>query len=95
MATDNSLELKVGRTYRAKKPRPAGGGLTAFVNDRTIMWIGSCELQYDGPSVKFGRHYPRVSIEEFRTWADRDVTDQLPEGDYATWPIKKPEESLA
>lgn len=83
--TEGPLELRVGRTYRAKKPAKAGDWRDPMVNDRTIKWIGCEEVQYDGPSVAFGRHYPRVSIEKFLKWAERDVTDQLPEGDYEKW----------
>lgn len=81
------MEIKVGRTYRAKRPRQSWG----LVNDRTVLWMDSFGLvvQYDGPSVANGRHYPKVSREEFEAWADRDVTDELPKGEYASWPIRK------
>ena len=78
------LQLELGRAYRAKKPRNSGG----LVNDRTIVWIGTFEVQYDGPAVKFGSKYPRISKEDFRAWAERDVTDELPKGEYANWPIE-------
>jgi hypothetical protein len=80
------LTLTVGRTYRAKKPANSRG----LVNDRTILWIDSLGtvVQYDGPAVGMGRHYPKVSREDFLKWASRDVTDELPEGEYANWPIK-------
>lgn len=86
MGDKAKLELRVGRTYRAKKPARAGWGK---VNDRQIIWIGAYELQYDGPAVANGSHYPRVSIEKFREWADRDVTDELPAGDWADWPLPR------
>lgn len=89
----NQLEIKVGRTYRAKRPRGAGTIFQTLVNDRTVIWIGMNELQYDGPAVKNGSHYPRISLEKFRTWAERDVTDELPHGEYAEWPISKREAS--
>lgn len=85
----SELEIKVGRTYRAKKPRAAGTIVEQLVNDRTVLWVGAYQLQYDGPSVPNGRHYPRIDIEKFRAWADRDVTDELPPGEYAPWPIVK------
>ena len=81
----SNLELKIGRTYRAKKPAKAGDWRNPSINDRTIKWIGFEEIQYDGPSVKAGARYPKVSIEKFLSWADRDVTDELPEGEYAQW----------
>lgn len=78
------MEIQAGRTYRAKKPRNCGG----LVNDRTVLWIGSMgQVQYDGPAVAPGRHYPKVSLAEFAAWADRDITDELPKGRYATWPL--------
>ncbi|MFE4110811.1 hypothetical protein [Kosakonia sp. YIM B13611] len=83
----SELEIKAGRTYRAKKPRAAANGFTPLVNDRTVIWVGPYQLQYDGPAVKNGSHYPRIDIEKFREWAERDVTDELPPGEYASWPI--------
>lgn len=53
------LELQRGRTYRGKKPacvRSCG-----LVNDRTVIYISVDEVQYDGPSVAPGRHYPRAA----------------------------------
>lgn len=75
------MELKVGRTYRAKKP----GHSQELVNDRTIKWIGLEEVQYDGPAVAFGRRYPKVSREKFLAWAGSDVTEELPQNEYETW----------
>lgn len=83
-----NLELKVYKTYRAKKPR-ATTGWNSYVNDRTIVWMGSEELQYDGPSVKNGSHYPKISIEKFLEWAEKDVTEELPTGDYLPWAVFK------
>ncbi len=84
--TTQPLTLVVGRTYRAKKPACAQG----LVNDRTIKWMSSYgDVQYDGPAVAHGRHYPKVTKDAFLKWADRDVTDELPPQEYATWPIPK------
>lgn len=80
------MKIEVGRTYRAKKPRVSGGVFSPLVNDRTVLWIGISDLQYDGPAVARGRSYPRISIEKFIAWAGRDVTDELPKGEYAAWP---------
>lgn len=95
MSAAPELELKVGRTYRAKRPAAAGDYLSPLVNDRTIVWLGMLEVQYDGPSVGFGRHYPKVSIEAFLKWAARDVTDELPDGEYAKWPLAKVQEAAS
>lgn len=84
--SEQQLKLQVGRTYRAKKPAMAG---FREVNDRTITWVGSCEVQYDGPSVAFGKHYPKVTKEKFLAWASHDVTDELPPNEYAKWPLTK------
>lgn len=88
----NALTLKVGRCYRAKKPRQTTG-FPGFVNDRQITWIGSCSVQYDSPSVSNGSHYPTVSKDDFLAWAARDITDELPKGEWQTWPIPKPEKT--
>lgn len=77
-----TLDLTVGRTYRAKRPRNAGG----MINDRTVVWVGRGSVQYDGPSIRIGRRCPVVPVEVFLAWADRDVTDELPKGEYAAWP---------
>lgn len=67
-------DLKVGQVYEAKKPRRVG----MYVNDRQIIWIGMFEVQYDGPAVANGRHYPRITIEVFIAWAARNVTSEMP-----------------
>ncbi len=71
--------IQVGRTYRAVKPASTGM-FSALFNDRTIIWISSDRafVQYDGPGVPDGRHYPKAKMEEFCRWALRDVTDELP-----------------
>lgn len=85
----NELQLTVGRTYRAKTPRVAGTLFNQLYNDRTIKWIGRDSVQYDGPSVKFGRKYPTVTRDQFTKWASHDVTDQLPPGEYQPWDNNK------
>lgn len=77
----SDIELKVGRTYRAKKPANSYG----LVNDRTLLFVGLEQVQYDGPAVANGRHYPRASREDFIKWADCDVTDTLPKAEYLEW----------
>lgn len=85
MSGASGVELTVGRTYRAKRPKPVGL-FPSLIDDRTIIWVGLYEVQYDGPSVKFGRKFPKVSKAAFLRWADRDVTDELPKDEYAPWP---------
>jgi hypothetical protein len=76
-------DLKIGRAYRAKRPRP--GSPVGLVNDRQIKWLGATSVQYDSPSVGMGRRFPEISIEAFLKWASHDVTDELPEGEWQTW----------
>jgi hypothetical protein len=73
------LPLIAGHVYEAKTPRLAASG---FINDRQIVWVGIEEVQYDGPTVRLGSRYPRVTHEQFREWAGRDITDEMPEEDW-------------
>lgn len=75
------LEIRTGRTYRAKTP----GYTKGFVNDRTVTWMGETQLQYDGPAVGLGRLLARTSIGAFKKWAKHDITNQLPAGEYQQW----------
>jgi len=66
----NELTLRVGATYRAKRPqRIFLGGF----DDRTILHISPMgSVQYDGPSVRMGRHSfycPLTTTEKFLRWA--------------------------
>lgn len=74
--TTEQLPLIKGHVYEAKRPITAGG----YVSDREIVWINADEVQYDSPSVPNGRRLPRVSHAEFRNWAARDITDEMPVG---------------
>lgn len=80
-----SVRLTAGRIYRGKKPK--GCGFPPLCDDRQIKWIGTMgQVQYDSPSVKNGRKYPTVDHEKFLAWVDRDVTEELPEGEWANFP---------
>lgn len=72
------LDIKVGHVYEAKKPKVAG---IFYANDRHVLHIDPHfdEVQYDSPTVRNGRHYPRTRVEKFVKWAGRDVTDEMPE----------------
>ena len=79
------LTLTVGRTYRAKRPANSGG----LVNDRLIIWKsqdGSL-VQYDGPAVRLGATYPKVTSDKFSEWAGEDVPHLYDKGDtdWETW----------
>lgn len=78
-------KLQQGRVYRGKRPRNCSG----LVNDRQILRLFSTTVQYDSPSVANGRQYPTMTIEKFLEWADRDVTDELPAGEWASYPPAK------
>lgn len=63
-------DLIVGHVYEAKKKQT---NFCRKINDRQILWIGKEfykdeyqeVIQYDSPTVKNGRHYPKISITEF------------------------------
>ena len=73
-------DLKVGRVYRAKRPRGVHRLDGSYVNDRQILYISPFgeSIQYDSPSVTFNAKYPIISTEKFLKWADKDITDSLP-----------------
>ena len=77
-------ELKVGRVYRAKRPKIIHRLDGSYVNDRQILYISPFgeTVQYDSPSVNFASRYPMISIEKFLKWAAEDVTDSLPDGEW-------------
>lgn len=65
-------DITVGRVYRAKRPRSHGRGI---VNDRTVVWVSEdrTRVQYDGPAVDIGKHFPTVDMAAFLTWAREEV----------------------
>ena len=80
-----SLELIVGHVYEAKRPRRVGL-FASLMNDRQIKFIGFDYVQYDSPTVDFGRNYPKVSKEAFLEWAGRDITKEMPPGQWRSKP---------
>lgn len=60
-------DLKIGRTYRAKRYRQLWMGN----NDRHIVWMSKdrTRVQYNSDTVKIGRRYPIIDIEKFLRWA--------------------------
>lgn len=85
-------DIMPGQCYRAKTPRRTPDG---YVNDRVVTWVAMnrTQVQYDGPAVKFGRHYPIIPMETFLKWADKDVTETLPEGEWMRWPTYQQKEN--
>lgn len=73
-------DLKVGRVYRAKRPRVVHTLGGSYINDRQILYISPFgeSIQYDSPSVTFKAKYPIISTEKFLKWAAKDITDSLP-----------------
>lgn len=65
-------DIAVGKFYRGKYPKRL---LNGKINDREVIWISEArtQLQYDGPSVPNGAHYPRVSMTDFLKWASHEV----------------------
>lgn len=84
------LCIKVGRTYRAKTPLRVDFDL---VNDRQVVWMDAAalNLRYDDPSVRSGKAYPCMSVVRFAAWAARDVTDELPAGEWQKYEAYKKE----
>lgn len=79
-------KFSVGQVWRAKRPSNAGG----YVNDRQIIHVTFLgDVQYDGPSVARGRHYPVVSRETFEKWAGREVKAELPKDEWQPWDFKE------
>lgn len=77
-------DLKVGRVYRAKRPRVVHTLGGSYINDRQILSISPFEdtIQYDSPKVGFRSKYPIISTEKFLKWADKDITDSLPPNEW-------------
>lgn len=77
-------DLKVGRVYRAKRPRVVHTLGGSYINDRQILSISPFEenIQYDSPKVGFGSKYPVISVEKFLKWAAKDITDDLPPAEW-------------
>jgi len=64
-------------------------------NLRQILWIGENKLtgeinvQYDSPTVRWGRHYPKTTMDKFLRWVRRDVTERVDE----YWNLKEESEA--
>ena len=69
-------DLIKNHVYSAKRKKYLGFRDT-LLNDRMIMYLNQFSVQYDSPTVKDGRHYPTVTIEQFLKWAKDDVTPKL------------------
>jgi len=65
-------DLKIGKTYRAKRPRKTFGG---DYDDRRLVYVGESTVQYDSVTAALGRRYPAVTKERFLNWACHEVPD--------------------
>lgn len=88
--------IQQGRVYRAITPRSCGATLHnqgGWVNDRVVLRVNLVggDVQYDGPAVANGRHYPKCTLQSFKDWAGSDVTDIMPEGQWQAWPVPETE----
>ncbi len=93
---DNQMEAKdivYGHVYRAKKPKAVG--VYQDVDDRQILWVGTNSVQYDSPSVSFGKKQPTISMEKFLKWVGEDITGTLPKGDWKSWDEYVAEKKIA
>lgn len=41
-------------------------------------------VQYDSPSVKHGKNYPTIPVSKFIKWAEKNVSDIMPKGEWAS-----------
>ena len=77
-------DLKVGRVYRAKRPRVVHTLGGSYINDRQILDISPFEetIQYDSPKVGFGsRHTAKQQGMVLKRRAE-DITDDLPPAEW-------------
>lgn len=81
--TLTAADLIIGHVYSAKRPARSGFP-NPLINDRSIIWMDRFgeRVQYDSPTVQFGRKHPIVPVERFLKWARADVTDQCPKGEW-------------
>lgn len=79
------MELIAGNVYEGKKKQKIGVFIPLW-NDRQIVYIDEVteQVQWDSPSVKIGQRRKWSSFEAFRKWARRDITDEMPDGEWRT-----------
>ena len=75
-------DVIVGKCFEAKKPKSVG--FPPLIDDRQVKWISldRDRIQFDSPSVGFGRKYPTVSMASFLKWAGRDITNLMPKDEW-------------
>ena len=50
---------------------------------KNIESVWDYTIQYDSPSVKDGKNYPSIPASKFIKWAEKNVTEIMPEGKWA------------
>ena len=77
MAELTAENIQINHVYSAKNTQK---NISGEYNDRMIVWISPdrTQVQYDSSTLRFGRNYPKVSMETFVRWAEGDVTDDTP-----------------
>lgn len=80
------IDIQVGRVYEGKKRKTVR--FSRYWDDRQVVYYDEVadRVQYDSPTVKFGRRLPIVDGDKFREWAGRDVTHEMPKGEWRTGP---------
>jgi hypothetical protein len=83
-----AADIIVGHVYEAKRPSMVlfNGGV---MNDRKVVYTSKTQVQYDGPTVRDGRHFPTVSMDAFLNWAKRDVTDEMTKNQWRVYARQK------
>jgi hypothetical protein len=74
-------DLIVGHVYAAKRPKEING----YYDDRMITSKGNSGLQYDSETIPHYAFLEIATIEQFLSWADRDVTAETPRGEWRKW----------
>lgn len=50
---------------------------------RNLETIWDYIVQYDSPTVRHGKNYPKITATKFIKWAGKDVTNIMPKGEWA------------
>ena len=49
---------------------------------KNIECVWEHTIQYDSPSVKDGKNYPAISASKFIKWAEKNITEIMPKGEW-------------
>jgi hypothetical protein len=50
---------------------------------KRIETVWDYQVQYDSPSVKYGKKHPTIPAQKFLKWAAKNVTEIMPKGEWA------------